>query len=138
MKLPRLREWRESRGLTQKELAAKARVGEVTVARIETDAHTTTPPTARKLADALGISVADLLESPPVPLEPAPSASPEGTTSGAGQSIVGGFTESEEQSFGAKVEPLAAVLYAEFGAVERGEKSREQAVQAVLEYVASA
>ena len=67
MELARTKEWRESRGLTQRELAAKAGVGEVTVARIETGASVT-PPTARKIAEALGVAVADLLERPPVPL----------------------------------------------------------------------
>jgi transcriptional regulator with XRE-family HTH domain len=67
MKLPRTREWREARGLTQKELSGVAGVGEVTVARIEAGASVI-PPTARKIAGALSISVADLLEKPPVPL----------------------------------------------------------------------
>src|SRR3712207_8717949 len=57
----------ESHGLTQRELAAEAGVGEVTVARMETGASVT-PPTARKIAVALGVAVADLLERPPVPL----------------------------------------------------------------------
>ena len=67
MKLARTREWRESHGLTQRELAAEAGVGEVTVARMETGASVT-PSTARKIAGALGVAVADLLERPPVPL----------------------------------------------------------------------
>ena len=67
MKLARTKEWRESHGLTQRELAAEAGVGEVTVARMETGASVT-PPTARKIAGALGVAVADLLERPPVPL----------------------------------------------------------------------
>jgi transcriptional regulator with XRE-family HTH domain len=67
LKLARTKEWRESHGLTQRELAAEAGVGEVTVARMETGASVT-PPTARKIAAALGVSVADLLERPPVPL----------------------------------------------------------------------
>jgi transcriptional regulator with XRE-family HTH domain len=71
LKLARTREWRESHGLTQRELASEAGVGEVTVARIETGASVT-PPTARKIAEALGVSVADLLERPPVPLAEAP------------------------------------------------------------------
>jgi transcriptional regulator with XRE-family HTH domain len=65
LKLARTKEWRESHGLTQRELAAEAGVGEVTVARIETGASVT-PPTARKIAEALGVAVADLLEQPPV------------------------------------------------------------------------
>jgi len=73
LKLARTKEWRESHGLTQRELAAEAGVGEVTVARIETGASVT-PPTARKIAEALGVAVADLLERPPVPLADAPEA----------------------------------------------------------------
>jgi transcriptional regulator with XRE-family HTH domain len=77
LKLARTKEWRESHGLTQRELAAEAGVGEVTVARIETGASVT-PPTARKIAEALGVAVADLLERPPVPLAEAPrEAGPE-------------------------------------------------------------
>jgi len=71
LKLARTKEWRESHGLTQRELAAEAGVGEVTVARIETGASVT-PSTARKIAGALGVAVADLLERPPVPLAKAP------------------------------------------------------------------
>jgi transcriptional regulator with XRE-family HTH domain len=67
LKLARTREWRESQGLTQRELAAKAVVGEVTVARLEGGASVS-PVTARKVAEGLGVSVADLLERPPVPL----------------------------------------------------------------------
>jgi transcriptional regulator with XRE-family HTH domain len=71
LKLARTKEWRESHGLTQRELAAEAGVGEVTVARVETGASVS-PPTARKIAEALGVAVADLLERPPVPLAEAP------------------------------------------------------------------
>jgi transcriptional regulator with XRE-family HTH domain len=71
LKLARTKEWRESLGLTQRGLAADPGVGEVTVARIETGASVT-PSTARKIAVALGVAVADLLERPPVPLAKAP------------------------------------------------------------------
>jgi transcriptional regulator with XRE-family HTH domain len=66
MQLERLKEWRESRGLTQKELAEKASVGEVTVARTEAGASIR-PNTARKIAHALGREVSDLLQHPPAP-----------------------------------------------------------------------
>ena len=72
MKLERLKEWREARGLTQKELSREAHVAEKTVARIELG-DSVRPNTARKIADALGVSVADLLERPPVPLAEAGS-----------------------------------------------------------------
>src|SRR4051812_2976101 len=70
MQLERLKEWRESQGLTQRELAGKAGVGEVTVARVETGASIR-PNTARKIAGALGLAVSDLLAQPPTLAEPA-------------------------------------------------------------------
>src|SRR5215217_5433892 len=74
MQLPRLKEWRESRGLLQKELASEAGLSEFTINRIETGDNIR-PNTARKVADALGVEVADLIESPPVPLAGAPQES---------------------------------------------------------------
>jgi transcriptional regulator with XRE-family HTH domain len=74
VRLPRLREWREARGLIQNDLARAAGVSKFTVVRIEHGANTH-PDTARKLAKALEIDVIDLLESPPVPKAPAPSRS---------------------------------------------------------------
>src|SRR5215212_8817727 len=67
MRLPRLREWREARGLTQKTLGEEAGVREETVARLE-GGSSGSPTSARKIAKALDIEVADLLENPPVPL----------------------------------------------------------------------
>jgi transcriptional regulator with XRE-family HTH domain len=67
MKLSRAREWRESQGLTQHELGEKAGVSEATVLRVEAG-HSVFPNTARKIAAALDVQVADLLEVPPVPL----------------------------------------------------------------------
>jgi transcriptional regulator with XRE-family HTH domain len=78
LKLARTKEWREAHGLTQRELAAEAGVGEVTVARVETGSSVA-PPTARKIAKALDVSVADLLERPPVPLAEAPQESGHGS-----------------------------------------------------------
>jgi transcriptional regulator with XRE-family HTH domain len=73
VQLARLREWREARGLKQKELAAKAGVAEGTVVRAE-KGDATYPNTARKMADALDVSVVDLMEAPPVPLGGAPQS----------------------------------------------------------------
>ena len=67
MQLPRTREWREAAGLTQRQLSKESGVGKGTIVRIE-NGESATPRTAKKIADTLNISVADLLESPPVPL----------------------------------------------------------------------
>jgi len=67
MKLARLKEWRESHGLTQKELAAAARASEWTVARAEAGEEVR-PNTARRLAEGMEVTVSDLLEEPPIPL----------------------------------------------------------------------
>jgi transcriptional regulator with XRE-family HTH domain len=71
VQLTRLKEWREAKGLMQKELAAAAGMSEFTVVRAERG-DSLRPSTARKVAEALDITVADLLERPPVPLAEAP------------------------------------------------------------------
>jgi transcriptional regulator with XRE-family HTH domain len=71
VKTPRLREWREAMGETQATLGERSGVAEHTISRIEHGASLR-PTTARKLADALGVAVADLMERPPVPLGEAP------------------------------------------------------------------
>jgi transcriptional regulator with XRE-family HTH domain len=75
MKLERTKEWRESRGLTQRELAAAANVGQPSIPRIERG-QSVTPPTARKIAAALGITVADLQANPPMPATTTSATSP--------------------------------------------------------------
>jgi transcriptional regulator with XRE-family HTH domain len=52
-----LRELRESRVMTQTEVALKMGIEGSTVARLETGAHKPRPKTIRKLAEALGVSV---------------------------------------------------------------------------------
>jgi len=59
----------------QKELAAEAKVSEYTVLRAEKGVSLRVD-SARKIAEALGVSVADLQESPPVPLGEAPGDPP--------------------------------------------------------------
>jgi transcriptional regulator with XRE-family HTH domain len=71
MQLERLKEWRESQGLTQGELARQACVGHVTVARAEIG-HSVRPNSARKIAEALGLKVSDLLKHPPALADPFP------------------------------------------------------------------
>jgi transcriptional regulator with XRE-family HTH domain len=58
----RLKDQRFRAGLTQEELALKAGTTQTTVARIERDAVQPEVTTVRKLAAALGITIADLLE----------------------------------------------------------------------------
>jgi DNA-binding XRE family transcriptional regulator len=59
--LPELKEARLRAAMTQEELAAKAGVARTTLARLETGARAA-PATARKLALALGMAPADLME----------------------------------------------------------------------------
>lgn len=68
VQIPRLREWREARALTQVELAERAGVSSRSIAGYEAGAGAR-PPTVRKLADALGVEVGDLfpLEQPRLP-----------------------------------------------------------------------
>ncbi len=61
--LPRLRELRRSRGLSQKELGELARVSSGTVYRLENELRGAYPGTVRKLAVALGVSTEELLYS---------------------------------------------------------------------------
>jgi transcriptional regulator with XRE-family HTH domain len=65
MKLPRVREWRESRGYSQQALADKADIGVMTIHRIEAGGSAFAS-TAKKLADALNVQIRDLQIAPPV------------------------------------------------------------------------
>lgn len=58
---PLLRLWREYRGLTQQALADISGVNRVQIANIEAGAATGSVATLRKLADALKLSVDDLI-----------------------------------------------------------------------------
>src|SRR5215216_3943469 len=98
MQLARTKEWRESRGFTQRELAAEAGISEVTVARLETG-HSSTPSTARKIAAALGVSVADLLERPPVPLVEAPPETGPDSPQGSEDELIFMLTYGDEKPF---------------------------------------
>jgi transcriptional regulator with XRE-family HTH domain len=73
LQIPRLRQWREFRGLTQKDLAAAAGVSVRAIAGYEAGAGIR-PNTARKLAEALDIEVADFFATrePESPLLHAP------------------------------------------------------------------
>jgi len=61
-KLTRLKDVRQRKALTQQQLAEKAGVNRVTIARIEGGKDEPFPTTLRKVADALGVEPAELLE----------------------------------------------------------------------------
>jgi transcriptional regulator with XRE-family HTH domain len=78
VQIPRLREWREARALTQVELAERARISSRSVAGYEAG-HGARPPTVRRLAEALGVDVIELVgvgvdsgkaQAPPSPEQP--------------------------------------------------------------------
>jgi transcriptional regulator with XRE-family HTH domain len=87
--IPQLRQWREYRGLTQRELAAASGVSLRSIAGYETGAGVR-PNTARKLAEALNVEVADFFREPVTPKVPAPP-SPE-------QPPLNGFEEEQRAS----------------------------------------
>lgn len=89
MQIPRLREWRERRALTQVELAERAGVSERSVAGYEAGSGAR-PPTVRRLAEALGIEVTDLYGGTEHPLAQAPP-SPE-------QPPLNGFEEERREA----------------------------------------
>jgi transcriptional regulator with XRE-family HTH domain len=62
VKLARLKRARERAALSQAELARKAGLSRVTVARVEALLDEPQPRTVRKLAQALGTTPADLMD----------------------------------------------------------------------------
>ncbi|MDP8899931.1 MAG: helix-turn-helix domain-containing protein [Actinomycetota bacterium] len=65
MKIPRLREWRERRGLRQADLADLVGVDRRTVSLWETGRGGIRPTTARIVANELGVTIDDLLAPTP-------------------------------------------------------------------------
>ena len=63
VKLTRLKDVRQRKALTQQQLAERAGVNRVTIARIEGGKDEPFPTTVRKVADALGVEPEELLES---------------------------------------------------------------------------
>ncbi len=59
--LPGLRPARQRLGLTQRDLAARAGLGQGTITKLETLSRGAYPQTLQKLAAALGVSPADLV-----------------------------------------------------------------------------
>jgi transcriptional regulator with XRE-family HTH domain len=64
LKLTRLKETRELAGLSQDELAETSGVARATVADLELAKRVAQPRTARRLAEALGVEIRDLLADP--------------------------------------------------------------------------
>jgi transcriptional regulator with XRE-family HTH domain len=69
--LPRLREVRELRALSQRELAKLSGVSRVTIARLEAGGDDPYPRTVRKLAAALTVDPATLMGKPALDTEKA-------------------------------------------------------------------
>jgi transcriptional regulator with XRE-family HTH domain len=59
-----LKRWRDTRGLSQRDLAAKSGVGYASIARIETGRQDPTVGMLTRLAEALGIRVVDFFTGP--------------------------------------------------------------------------
>ena len=63
LKTPRLRGLRERAALSQEDLAKKAGVARATIADLEANKRPARPSTRRKLAEALGVEPAELMDS---------------------------------------------------------------------------
>ena len=74
--MERLKRLRAEKRLSQARLAARAELDPSTVNQIERGAREASPATLRKLADALGVSLADLLEESPKAPAPSPETTP--------------------------------------------------------------
>ena len=63
----KLKEWRQYKAITQTELAERARVARSTIELLEKPGgkHSARPSTRRRLAEALGIGVHELVTVPP-------------------------------------------------------------------------
>jgi transcriptional regulator with XRE-family HTH domain len=70
----RLREERQLRGWSQRDLARETGVNPDTISGIETEQHEPRPSTLRKLAEGLGLEVRDFFAEPALPKAKAPDA----------------------------------------------------------------
>ncbi len=68
MRLPRLRAWREKRGMSQEALSEKADVSRDSISSYERGVREAHPGTAKKLARALGVDVKSLVDMEKVEL----------------------------------------------------------------------
>jgi transcriptional regulator with XRE-family HTH domain len=76
VKLTRLKDVRQRKALTQQQLADRAGVNRVTIARIEGGKDEPFPTTLRKVADALGVKPEELLEPVAEPIANGPANDP--------------------------------------------------------------
>jgi transcriptional regulator with XRE-family HTH domain len=76
VKLTRLKDVRQRKALTQQQLAERAGVNRVTIARIEGGKDEPFPTTVRKVADALGVEPEELLAPVPEAMANSPTGSP--------------------------------------------------------------
>ena len=76
VKLTRLKDVRQRKALTQQQLADRAGVNRVTIARIEGGKDEPFPTTVRKVADALGVEPEDLLDPPTERTANGPASTP--------------------------------------------------------------
>ena len=77
----RVKEERQFKGWSQRDLARETGVNTDTISGIETGQHEPRPSTLRKLAEGLGVEVRDLFMEPVLPKAPAREAGqPESTT----------------------------------------------------------
>jgi transcriptional regulator with XRE-family HTH domain len=72
MRLDRLREWREYKGVTQEELSARSGVSRDGISNYETGQRSARRHTAERIARALGLEVDALMTPPLNPKVPAP------------------------------------------------------------------
>ncbi len=62
--LPRLREIREDKAMSQRDLADVSGVAQSTIVELELNKREAQPSTTRKLAEALGVEPVDLMSKP--------------------------------------------------------------------------
>lgn len=72
----RLKEERQLKGWSQRDLARETGVNPDTISGIETEQHEPRPSTLRKLAEGLGLEVRDFFAEPALPKGEAPSPGP--------------------------------------------------------------
>jgi putative transcriptional regulator len=95
LRLPRLKEVRELHGWSQKKLAEESGVSRDSISNYETGHRDAWPATAKKLADALDVEIADLLE-PAQEL----SASGKGEAPATGQTYEESIEQTERRLYG--------------------------------------